>query len=239
MRHGDCAIRMAVAFGLALLVTEAAHAAPAPPEPPWGTVKGQITWQGKVPKSGREEYVINPANKGLKNVMVWLVDPKGALPINPALKVGKGVMVTIQAGPPRRFEPHVLAVYAKQAIVVRNPTALADGVNVVGGVDMGDNFVLAPRMEKSLSLTPFSRPYGVTSNLFPTMRSWVGVFDHPYFAVTDAEGKFEIKGAPAGKFNIIMWHEGIGWVNSDKKGKPITIRPGGTVEVNKKVKADE
>ena len=54
-----------------------------------------------------------------------------------------------------------------------------------------------------------------------------------------SDGKFEIKGAPAGKYNIVIWHEGVGWVNGGKNGKPITIRAGKTVEVNEKAKADE
>jgi hypothetical protein len=67
----------------------------------------------------------------------------------------------------------------------------------------------------------------------------VRVFDHPYFAVTDADGKFEIKDAPAGKYNVVMWQEGVGWVNGGKAGKTIEIPAGGTVEVNEKVKPEE
>jgi len=33
-------------------------------------------------------------------------------------------------------------------------------------------------------------------------------FDHPYFAVTDADGKFEIREVPPGKYTVVAWHEG-------------------------------
>ena len=39
------------------------------------------------------------------------------------------------------------------------------------------------------------------------MTGYVRIFDHPYYAVTDADGKFEIKNAPAGKYRIVYWHE--------------------------------
>ena len=39
---------------------------------------------------------------------------------------------------------------------------------------------------------------GLRCDIHPWMSAWVGVLDHPYFAVTDAEGKFEIENLPAG-----------------------------------------
>ena len=42
------------------------------------------------------------------------------------------------------------------------------------------------------------------------MNAYVGVLDHPFFAVTDAEGKFEIKGLPPGTYTIEAWHEKLG-----------------------------
>ena len=39
------------------------------------------------------------------------------------------------------------------------------------------------------------------------MRAYVGVLPHPFFAVSDASGKFEIKGVPAGTYTVVAWHE--------------------------------
>ena len=39
------------------------------------------------------------------------------------------------------------------------------------------------------------------------MEAWIGVLEHPFHAVTDAAGKFEIKGLPPGKYTIEVWHE--------------------------------
>jgi hypothetical protein len=42
------------------------------------------------------------------------------------------------------------------------------------------------------------------------MNAYVGVLDHPYFAVTDKSGKFELKSLPPGTYTIEAWHEKLG-----------------------------
>ena len=39
------------------------------------------------------------------------------------------------------------------------------------------------------------------------MNAWIYVFDHPYYAVTDAGGKFVIADVPAGEHVVELWHE--------------------------------
>jgi hypothetical protein len=62
------------------------------------------------------------------------------------------------------------------------------------------------------------------------MKGWVRVFDHPYFAVTDADGNFVIKNAPAGKYQLVIWQEDMGFKDGEKgkDGSPITIQAGST-----------
>ena len=63
------------------------------------------------------------------------------------------------------------------------------------------------------------------------MTGYVRVFDHPYFAVTDENGNFEIKNAPAGKFRIVYWHEnGIRGGAKGRAGDVIEIK-GPTTEL--------
>ena len=42
------------------------------------------------------------------------------------------------------------------------------------------------------------------------MNAYVGVLDHPYFAVSKEDGSFEIKGLPPGTYTIEAWHEKLG-----------------------------
>ena len=47
------------------------------------------------------------------------------------------------------------------------------------------------------------------------MNAHVGVLDHPFFAVSAKDGKFEIKGLPPGKYTIEAWHEKLGTQTMD------------------------
>ena len=59
------------------------------------------------------------------------------------------------------------------------------------------------------------------------MTSWVGVVDHPYFAVTGADGSFVINNVPAGKRTITVWHEQFG-----KLTKAVDVKEGATTAVD-------
>ena len=42
------------------------------------------------------------------------------------------------------------------------------------------------------------------------MSAYIVLFDHPYFAVTDEEGEFEIADVPPGAYTLNVWHETLG-----------------------------
>lgn len=47
-------------------------------------------------------------------------------------------------------------------------------------------------------------------NVHNWMAAYVGVLPHPYFAVTDAAGNFEIRNLPPGTYTLEAWHEKFG-----------------------------
>ena len=43
----------------------------------------------------------------------------------------------------------------------------------------------------------------------PWMRAYIAVFEHPYFAMTERDGRFKIDSLPPGKYRLMVWRPGL------------------------------
>jgi hypothetical protein len=188
-----------------------------------------------------EEWVVNRDNRGVRWAFVWLAPAKPTdpdaktvpLPIHPDLKEIKNKEVVIDI-PGGRFEPHAAALRQGQVLIVRNRSTIAYNANLeVGPKNAAVNVLLAAgKQHECKDLQAEARPILIRCNIHPWMRAWLRVFDHPYFAVMDADGKFEIKNAPAGEWRLYIWQESAGWLNKGgKDGEPIIIKAGQTKDL--------
>jgi uncharacterized protein (DUF2141 family) len=50
----------------------------------------------------------------------------------------------------------------------------------------------------------------VTCEVHGWMQAYIGVIDHPYFAVTGDDGSFTLQGLPPGTYTLEAWHEKLG-----------------------------
>lgn len=215
----------------------------------WGTIKGQVVYDGSAPavaelkvdkdqehclSKGKildETWVVGKSG-GVKNVYVWLgpVDKDGKLPIHPDLVNIKEKTVEIDQ-PCCAFIPHALAVREGQTLVVKNSSPIPHNVNYSGSPkrNPGANFLVPAGTAKNVDDLKADRlPLNVSCNIHPWMKAVIRVYDHPYYALTDADGKFEIKNAPVGQFKLFVWHEGVGWLGgaAGKNGQAVTIKAG-------------
>lgn len=60
----------------------------------------------------------------------------------------------------------------------------------------------------------------VKCNVHEWMRAWIYVSKHPYAAVTQADGTYEIAGLPPGDYNAMVWHEELGQASAKVKVEP-------------------
>jgi hypothetical protein len=225
----------------------------------WGTIKGRIVWGGdKVPEPSElkvdkdqmhclekgklfnEEWVVDKDSKGVKWVFVWLSPEPGSdkkLPINPALKEIKNKEVEIDQ-PCCQFIPHALAMREGQTLVAKNSSPVGHNVNYTGHPLRNPGKNVAVGAKGALQIEGLKAddkfPVSVACNIHGWMKAYVRVFDHPYFAVTDKDGNFEIKGAPAGDWRLKVWHE-TGWRGgaSGRDGEKVTVKGGGTTDLGK------
>jgi len=237
---------MRLSFAAAVLAALALVAG-APPARAQGTLKGQVVYgEDKAPEpkeinvdkdqahclgKGKlydQTWVVDKDSKGVRWVFIWLLDDKGnALPGGAAAAPEKKVSID---QPRCLFEPRVVALRKGQVLEVNNSAEVAHNVNWAGGgVGQDNGNVILPSKAKHeiANFKPTkSAPVLVSCNIHGWMKGYIRIFDHPYYAVTDKEGKFEIKGVPAGTWNVVVWHEGSGWGTGDSKGskKQVTVK---------------
>ena len=110
-----------------------------------------------------------------------------------------------------RYTPRVLGLMVGQTLRVTNSDPTAHNVhpsprqNTEWNKSQPPN---APPIEAKFNRAETLIP--VKCNQHPWMKAHVGVLAHPYFAVTDMEGKYSIKDVPPGKYILTAWHEKFG-----------------------------
>ena len=230
-------------IGTVIVVTAASHAYAG-----GGTLKGKFVYGGSAPKAAAvnvtadkafcgtkklvSENVVVGENGGLANVIVYLYLSRGdTVKVDPAyddLKKTPVVLDNVNC----RFEPHVALLWTEHKIVFGNKDSVGHNVKVDSS-----NKPMNPLLPAGAQLeTQFEEserlPVSVGCNIHPWMRGWLVVRDNPYFAVTDADGNFEIKNIPAGDWTFQMWHESVGYVREVKIGGKDVEWSRGRVEVS-------
>ena len=59
------------------------------------------------------------------------------------------------------------------------------------------------------------------------MNAFILVFSHPFFALTDTDGRYRIDNVPPGTYNVIAWNEGM-----SSEPRPVTVPDGGVAELD-------
>jgi plastocyanin len=137
----------------------------------------------------------------LRHVVVYL---KGATP-QASLPATKAEMR--QQG--EAFVPRVLAV--SRGSVVEFPNGDPIYHNVFS-LSRAATFDLGRFPRGETRTVKFDKPglVKVFCQIHSHMNATVIVFDHPWFAIPDDEGKFELKGVPTGQRELVAWHERLG-----------------------------
>lgn len=192
-----------------------------------GTIVGTVKFDGDVPSAkmlkvdkdeqtcghenkASEELVVNGESKGVKNVVVSLVD----------IAAGKKIEAVTAVLDQKEclFAPHLIAIPVGSSVdllnsdnvmhnlhswSIKNP-AFNEGVS--GGGKMTKKFDLAEIVK-------------ITCDVHKWMSSFIVIKANPYFAVTDENGQFKIENVPAGTYKIEAWQEKLG-----KKAGDVTVK---------------
>jgi len=187
-----------------------------------GSVAGRVTIDGTVPanppiqldgdpycaqqnpKGARlENYVVDGG--GLENVFVYVKDGLNGygfdVPTEPVKLDQRGCT----------YVPHVLGIRVGQKLTITNSDDTLHNLHAIGTVNGEWNKGQA--LKNMVDNRTFSKPEVMLSfkcDVHNWMRAYIGVLDHPYFAVTHDGGTFELKDLPAGTYTVEAWHEKLG-----------------------------
>jgi hypothetical protein len=109
------------------------------------------------------------------------------------------------------FAPRVAAAETCQEIVFLNSDPVLHNVHGFPKTSSAWNFSLSQAgSRRSVRVPAPEAMIRVGCDVHPWMQSYVGVVNHPYFAVTGADGAFTLKDVPPGDYVVASWHERFG-----------------------------
>lgn len=221
-----------------------------------GTLKGVITFDGSIPEMKPliakgdkntkdaevcaadavpdESLVVDPASKGIANVFVYLNKAPAGYKAAPA---PSEPVVFDQKN--CKFIPHGLTVRVGQPVQVLSDDPIAHNTHTQNSQGKQFNHAVKANDRKGITLTYDKEnrlPVKVVCDFHPWMVAYHLVQDHPFMAVTDAKGQFEITGLPPGDHEFIVWHERKGYLN---RKYSVSIKPGQTTEAKLSFAAKE
>ena len=109
-----------------------------------------------------------------------------------------------------RYVPHVLGIRVGQPLTIRNSDPTYHNTHPTPKSNLEWNQTQSPG-SPPLRKT-FDQPDFILfkDNQHPWEEAYVGVFAHPFFAISDESGNYRIKGLPLGQYTVVVRHETLG-----------------------------
>jgi plastocyanin len=110
-----------------------------------------------------------------------------------------------------KYSPHVFGIRVGQPLEIVNSDSTLHNVHAMPQANQEFNFpqqIQGMKNQKTFTTREVMVPF--KCDVHGWMGAYVGVLDHPYFAVTSGGGRFELKNLPAGTYTIEAWHERLG-----------------------------
>ena len=182
-----------------------------------GSISVKVTFAGTAPapdkiktsadpkchemhKDGLERQSVELKDGGVANTLVYVKNP----PAGGSTAHMEEVVLDQQGC---MYHPSMLAVRVGEPIKIRNSDDTLHNIHPRPTVNEEFN-IGQPRkgMETVKTFDKEEMMIPVGCDVHPWMRSYITVLSHPYFAVTKADGTFEIKGLPAGEYEVEANH---------------------------------
>lgn len=192
-----------------------------------GTIVGTVQFGGDIPaikmlnvdkdeqtcgheKKQSEELVVHGGNKGIKNVVISLVD---------IAEGKKGEMKTVALDQKEcTFIPHVLPVSSGTSVDLLNNDNVMHNLHSwsIKNAAFNEGVSGGGKMTKKFDIPEVVK---ITCDVHKWMSAYIVIKANPYFALTDENGHFKIENVPPGTYKIEAWQEKLG-----KKSSDVTVK---------------
>jgi len=189
-----------------------------------GTVKGVVNFEGTAPKNEPIKMNADPVcvkqNKDPQFQATWVVSDDGKTLGNVFVYVKDGLGNYVYDTPSTsakidqqncRYHPHVFGMRVGQPLEIVNSDPTLHNIHALPKNNSEFNTgqpIQGMKTNHTFSAKEVMVPF--KCDVHGWMNAYVGVLDHPYFATTEKDGKFELKDLPAGTYTIEAWHEKLG-----------------------------
>jgi plastocyanin len=186
------------------------------------SVTGKVTFAGAAPQNEQikmdadayckaahsapvyaQEVEVN-GNGTLKDVLVFVksgISSNYPVPAEPVVLDQKGC----------QYHPHIFGIQAGQGLKIVNSDGTLHNIHALPKINT--EFNIGQPFQKMETLKKFDKaevPLRFKCDVHKWMGAYCGVFNHPFFAVSNDQGTFEIKGLPPGNYVIEAWQEKYG-----------------------------
>jgi len=159
---------------------------------------------GPNPKPLTTRFYVTSSDGELGNVFVYIKNPPAGKKHEPPAQAAVLDQQSCE------YQPYVMAIMTNQKLTIRNSDTFMHNVNSSSSPNKSHQFNIAQPNKGMESVKTFDKPelpLKLLCNVHNWMFAYVGIFDHPYFAVTDKDGKFKFPAdLPAGKYTIVAKH---------------------------------
>jgi hypothetical protein len=185
-----------------------------------GAISGTVKWSGPLPRIpsfpiDKDPQVCDPDSHKTRDLDRLIVGPQNGVANTVVFlkDISRGKVMYIPE--PRRsldqkqcrYEPHILLVLKNGLLQLKSSDAVLHTVHMDGAASYNLPFPFTDR-----TVTRTMPTAGLVNIRCNGGHAWMNaelmVVSHPYYTVTDENGKFELTDVPPGQYQVVAWHEG-------------------------------
>jgi hypothetical protein len=184
-----------------------------------GTISGTVKWEGPLPHVptlaiNKDPQICDPASHKVRDLERIIIGPQGGIANTVVYLKDISTGKAMDIAPQRqfldqrncRYEPHILLVPRDATLQMKSSDATLHTVHMDGAATYNLPFPFPNQVVSRQMSTP-----GLVNLKCNGGHTWMNaevfVVLHPYYAVTDENGKFELSDVPPGEYTIVAWHE--------------------------------